>query len=88
MLNKFKIILTIVDITEVKPMHVAVCAYSGNNKLEKIEDHMQELMAWLEEHPKYESDGEYFSAQYDAPFVIPFCKKNEIHVPLKPVAFV
>lgn len=77
-----------IQISEVKPMDVAVCSYHGNNSLEKIETHKKKLLDWLDKHPKYEPAGEYSVAQYDAPFVIPFMKKNEIHVPIRSIAFV
>lgn len=77
-----------IQISEVKPMDVAVCSYHGNNSLEKIETHKKKLLDWLDKHPKYEPAGEYSAAQYDAPFVIPFMKKNEIHVPIRSIAFV
>lgn len=77
-----------IQISEVKAMDVAVYSYHGNNSLEKIETHKKELLEWLDKHPKYEAAGESSAAQYDAPFVIPFMKKNEIHVPISSIAFV
>lgn len=77
-----------IKISEVKSMDVAVICYHGNNSLEKMEEHKKELLDWLDKHPKFEPAGEYLAAQYDAPFVIPFLKKNEIHVPIRSIAFV
>jgi len=77
-----------IQLSEVRSMDVAVYSYHGNNTLEKIETHKKELLDWLDRHPKYESAGEASAAQYDAPFVIPFMKKNEIHVPIRSIAFV
>ncbi len=77
-----------IQISEVKATDVAVYCYHGNNSLEKIETHKKELLDWLDKHPKYEAAGEASAAQYDAPFVIPFMKKNEIHVPIRSIAFV
>lgn len=77
-----------IQISEVKASDVAVYSYHGKNSLEKIEKHKKVLLDWLDKHPKYESAGESSAAHYDAPFVIPFMKKNEIHVPIRSIAFV
>ncbi len=77
-----------IQISEVKAADVAVYSYHGTNSLAKIEAHKKELLDWLDKHPKYEAAAEASAAQYDAPFVISFMKKNEIHVPIRSIAFV
>ena len=67
----------------VEPYEVACTSYSGNNTIDKIKLHERQLAAWLVEHSEYVPTGKYMIAQYDAPFVIPFLKKNEIQVKLK-----
>lgn len=69
-------------IEEVPAHDVAVNSYSGNNTFEKIEIHKKELSNWLGTKPTLHTNGQFYIAQYDAPFVIPFFKKNEIHVKL------
>lgn len=67
----------------VEPYEVACVSYSGHNSIDKIKMHERELAAWLVDHSEYVPTGKYMIAQYDAPFVIPFLKKNEIQVKLK-----
>lgn len=67
----------------VEPYEVACLSYSGHNSIDKIKLHERELAAWLVDHSEYVPTGKYMIAQYDAPFVIPFFKKNEIQVKLK-----
>ncbi|MBC7712200.1 MAG: heme-binding protein [Rhizobacter sp.] len=70
------------DITleEVQPYIVACVKYKGNNTLEKIKIHERELAEWINNQPNIQSTEKYMVAQYDAPFVIPFMKTNEIQV--------
>lgn len=67
----------------VEPYEVACVSYSGHNSMDKIKLHERELAAWLIDHSEYVPTGKYMITQYDAPFVIPFLKKNEIQVKLK-----
>lgn len=67
-------------IEEVEPYNAAVITYSGNNKLTKIEEHKKELGEWVGKQKELSMSGHFFIAQYDAPFVVPFMKKNEIQV--------
>lgn len=63
---------------EVEPYDAAAVSYAGNNKLDKIQLHKKELANWIETQPGLQTEGHYFIAQYDAPFVLPIMKKNEI----------
>ena len=72
-----------IKLIEVAPYDAAIMIYSGNNTLEKIKSHEKDLMKWLKAQPNFERIGNYTMAQYDAPFVIPFMKKNEIHLQVK-----
>ena len=63
------------------PVHfVAVIQYGGSNSEEKMKEQEGRLQQWLKTQSDYLTDGPAYSAQYDAPFVIPFMKRNEIHV--------
>lgn len=61
----------------------AVHQYSGNNTPEKIKEAETKLNAWLRERQDLRSLGGYLVAQYDAPFVIPLVKRNEVMIAVK-----
>lgn len=63
-----------------EPQMVAVISYSGNDKVQNIKKHERKLSEWLKDQPNIQTSERFFIAEYDAPFVIPFMKKNEIHV--------
>lgn len=65
---------------EVESYDAAVVIYSGNNKMDKIEQHKKELSEWLERQSLVKKDDHFYIAQYDAPFVIPHMKRNEVQV--------
>ena len=69
-----------ITLEEIPPYIVACVCYSGNNTLENIKEHERQLAQWLKKQPNISSTERYMVAQYDAPFVIPFLKKNEIQV--------
>jgi len=72
-----------ISLEEVAPYEVAVHSYSGNNSLEKIKTHERHLADWLKSQPQLKMQGKFMVAQYDAPFVIPLFKRNEIQVRLE-----
>lgn len=59
---------------------VAVARYTGNNDKEKRTAARAALLQWVDASSKWSLDGQVFWAQYDAPFVIPFLKRNEAQV--------
>jgi hypothetical protein len=63
---------------------VAVLRYRGNNSDERRLGATRELLGALADHPRWRVDDEVTWAQYDAPFVIPFMKRNEAQVAVKP----
>jgi hypothetical protein len=69
-----------VKLRDVKSYYAAVVTYSGNNTAAKIKAYEKILAAWIKTQPNLQTEGNYYSAQYDAPFVIPFLKKNEVQV--------
>jgi len=69
-----------VVLEEVPERLLASISYSGNNTLENVKEHERKLADWLKKQPNIQSSGRFMVAQYDAPFVIPFLKKNEIMV--------
>ncbi len=69
-----------VKIVEVPSYHAAVMTYHGNNNEQKIKQHFNRLIRWLKDRPDVEYLDHMTCAQYDAPFVIPFIKKNEVMI--------
>lgn len=59
---------------------VASVSYSGNNTSHKIKSYKQSLAKWVADQPDYRDVGMYYTAQYDAPFTLPFIKRNEVQV--------
>jgi len=68
-----------IKIIEFKEKAVAVYRYTGNNSLEKMLAAEQELKAWLLENEVLSKPRTRY-AQYDAPFTIPFLKRNEVQI--------
>lgn len=56
---------------------VAATRFSGNNTDEGRTEAREKLLTWLAGRQDYTREGELYWAQFDAPFVIPFLKKNE-----------
>ena len=70
---------------EIDPGHlVAAVRYSGNNTDERRLTNRDDLLRWIADHPGYETRGAVTWAQYDAPFVLPFAKRNEALVAIVP----
>lgn len=66
------------------PAHlIGSLRYRGNNNEERMHDARAELLAALRDHPKYQVNSDVYWAQYDAPFVLPFVKRNEAQVELR-----
>ncbi len=61
---------------------VGVLRYRGNNTEGKMHDARSELLEALRADATYEVEGDVYWAQYDAPYVIPFVKRNEAQVEL------
>lgn len=64
----------------VPPYETAVISYSGNNTLKRMREHETKLRSWINSQNDLRADGEAFFAQYDAPFVLPFLKRNEVQL--------
>src|SRR5690606_6657888 len=63
----------------------AVYLYSGSNTPEKILEGEKKLGEWLKNRTDLLGLGGYLTAQYDAPFVLPMVKKNEVLIAVKKV---
>lgn len=73
-----------VSLRGMKPRTVATLVYHGNNSSERIRQKMDELKAWIAASGRMMMCSHMWVAQYDAPMTIPFLKKNEIHVEVRP----
>lgn len=69
---------------ELRPSHQVACLrYSGDNSIEKMHQYESILANWFTRHPDFLRDGRISFAQYDAPFVLPYVKRNEVFVKVK-----
>ena len=69
-----------VKLEEIAGFDAAIIRYNGNNTIEKVKFQEQLLEQWLVKNPQFKTKGNFFIAQYDAPFVLPFFKRNEIFI--------
>ena len=69
-----------IDIIKVPSLLVASIRYSGLNTEEKISEKAKELVEWIHSQHRYSMISEPRSAQYDAPSVLPFFRRNEIQI--------
>ena len=66
-----------------EPEHVvAVLRYTGNDSDEKREKYRVRLLEAVRGHARWAVDQDVYWAQYDAPFTLPFLKRNEAMVAL------
>ncbi len=72
-----------IHFSKLNPRQVAAIKYSGINDHDKMETHKAALENWLVKNPKYKALGAVYWAQYDAPFVIPFLRRNEALVEIE-----
>jgi hypothetical protein len=69
-----------IELIKVPTLLVATLRYSGTNTEQKINEHSQELIEWIEGKENLKIISEPRSAQYDAPHVLPFFRRNEVQV--------
>lgn len=61
---------------------IASIRYSGFITNDKIEQHSQQLIKWLEEK-QFKILSAPYSAAYDPPWTIPFLRRNEVHIEIE-----
>lgn len=71
-----------VKLRQVPAHRAAVIRYSGTWSQQRYAEHLEELIAWLNEND-YRVDGEPTWARYNAPFIPWFLRRNEIIVPIE-----
>lgn len=52
--------------------------YSGLQSESEIKTHEEKLATWLQSQNDLQSNGQFFSAQYDGPHAIPLLRRNEV----------
>ena len=72
-----------VRIEPIPARKVAVFRYSGSWGIEQFDDHSARLLQWLEQQ-KLEPESAPRIAAYDPPFALPFLRRNEIMIDIKP----
>lgn len=69
-----------VKLLEIPPYDAASVRYAGTNSIESVKSHEAQLNSWIETQPQLNAEEDFFTAQYDGPFAIPFLRRNEILV--------
>ncbi|MES3038349.1 MAG: heme-binding protein, partial [Bdellovibrionota bacterium] len=67
-----------IKIVEEPGYEAVTLRYTGTNSLQSLKKHEDQLSAWLLKNPQYKVNGKFFAAQYDAPFAVPFLRRNEV----------
>ena len=71
-----------VELVRTPERYVASLRYTGNNTEEHAVECSGRLLAALRQQSHYLAAGAPYFCQYDAPFTVPFLKRNEVHVPV------
>ena len=74
-----------VKVRKAPEQEYAVYQYGGNNTPAKVAEGERKLHDWLASQKKFRGLGGYLSAQYDAPFVLPLVKRNEVMIAISRV---
>jgi hypothetical protein len=61
----------------------AVYSFSGRYNEENFKKYEMKLNEWLSKRADMAVSGETIKAGYDAPYTIPFFRKNEVMIPIK-----
>lgn len=75
-----KPLMDYIEIIKVPSLFVASLRYSGTNNEKKIIENSKQLIDWVEAKDNYQIISEPRSAQYDAPYVLPFFRRNEVQL--------
>jgi len=71
-----------VQVADMPPMTVLSLGMRGSYSYDNYTDGIQQLQAWLTEHPDYAIAGPPRRFFYDGPFVPDFLKRNDIQIPI------
>jgi hypothetical protein len=73
-----------ISLKDIPSRTIVALRYSGSNSLEMMDKQQKKLQAWLVGHiDAYRPLYEPFFAQYDAPFILPFLRRNEVQVEVR-----
>ena len=75
-----------VQVEDIPPMLVVSLGRRGGYGYDNYADGIEQLQAWLAEHPEYAVAGSPRRLFYDGPFVPDFLKRNDIQIPITRVA--
>lgn len=75
-----------IKIKKVPASLVATLRFSGTLTEVLVDEKSLELSQWLDHQDDYVPASKVQLAQYDAPYVIPYFKRNEVHITLNPVS--
>ena len=75
-----------VEVVAVPLRQVASRGERGGYSRSNFETSRAALLAWLATQPSFEAAGEPYAIYWDAPYVLPFLKRYEVHVPVRPRA--
>jgi hypothetical protein len=70
-----------VILRNVENYNVAAIRFSGFLSDDNISNHLTKLTSWMDENG-YQPTGPYRSAGYDAPFTLPWMRRNEVLIPV------
>lgn len=73
-----------IKIEQIAGYDAAIMRYTGTNSYQSFKSHELKLMKWVSKHQDFDPVGQAYAAQYDAPFVIPFLRRNEVFLKLNP----
>jgi effector-binding domain-containing protein len=73
-----------VEVVEVPERRVASAGARGGYNRANFEKVRATLLTWLAAQPTVEAAGEPYAVYWNAPYVPPFMKRFEVHVPVRP----
>lgn len=69
-----------IELVKVPSLNVATIRYSGTNSEQRMNEYSKQLIEWIDSKDQYQIISEPRYAQYDAPHVLPFFRRNEIQI--------
>ncbi|MEP0908319.1 heme-binding protein [Leptolyngbya subtilissima ST-M1] len=75
-----------IQIQDILPMTVVSIGTRGRYNLETYATSIEQLQAWLAEHPEYEVIGQPRRFFYDRPFLPDALKRSDVQIPIQDVA--
>lgn len=73
-----------VEVLRLPERRVASAGASGSYSPQRFADTRARLLAWLEQNPDWQADGEPYAVYWHGPFTPWFAKRSEVHVSVVP----